>query len=71
MRLTIKQIKFRIDMLKGYLERKGIYPHQDWPPPNKDYWPNRWHVEYYLMLKDEYYKRLAKNKKRLSKLKNT
>jgi hypothetical protein len=63
--MTLKRLSMRIKLMEKYIPKHCSRSNDDWPQPGRYYWPRRWIMEYYFLLKDEYYRRLAKRKVKL------
>jgi hypothetical protein len=60
--MIFKRLSLRIKLMEKYIPKHCSFGCDEWPTPGKYYWPRRWIMEYYFLLKDEYYRRLVRKK---------
>ena len=64
-KLSLKQLKSRVDGIESYLDAHPAFQNiAEWPMPgHREYWPVRWIMEYLHIIKNEYYRTSARQKK--------
>ena len=58
MRHTLEQLKKKVKSMEDYLGPRVGWSMDHWP----SHLPDRWIMEYYILLKERYYRRLRKKK---------